>query len=169
MKAGWLVLAILFSLVLVVHIAEEVYVDYRYDNEVADYWDLSERASTLDQKAVYLDKFVAAIENSHLSGNDALFLPTPATSYDQNLIAVKSLQTRMHEIQTMDVRSLEYQQAINQITAQEQGEAHGMLHTFKGLWFKQNYFTLWGDIDFLRWLGEIILCIVFWALFANAD
>ncbi len=99
------------------------------------------KVSTLNQKAISLDNYVMALEYSGLSGNNALVFETPNNSYEQNMVVLKSLQTRMHEIQGLDVQSFRYQQAISQITAQEQRRADDRLATFRGIWFRSNHFS----------------------------
>lgn len=132
-------------------IRQEILADYEYNNQIGSYWSLSEKASSLTAKADYLDKFVYAVDNAGLSGNNAIFLKTPNNSVEQNLNALHSLQTRMIEIRGMDVTSFAYQQAISQITAQEQGEAKAMLGEIEGSWYLKNHFWLWDWIDVLRW------------------
>jgi hypothetical protein len=161
-------LLILLSVGLIVGwIVAEVRADYEYDRTVDSYWSLSEKASTLQQKTEYLDEYVAAVQSAGLSGNNALVFRTPDNSYEQNLIALKSLQGRLHQIQGMDEQSFAYQTAIQQITAQEQGEAGRLTGTFEGLWYLQHHFLLWDWIDFLCWIGlivflgiSIVVCVV---------
>lgn len=133
--------------------ASEIRASYQYENTIGSYWDLSDKASTLSQKSAYLDKYVAALENSGLAGsNNALFLKTPNNDFDQNMIALKSLQGRMHQIQGIDEQSFAYQTAIQQITAQEQGEAHELTEAFEGCWYLEHKPFLWGWIDLIAWL-----------------
>jgi hypothetical protein len=94
------------------------------------------KVSTLNQKAISLDNYWMALEYSGVSGSNALVFEAPNNSYEQNMVVLKSLQTRMHEIQ-----SFRYQQAISQITAQEQGRADDRLATFRGIWFRSNHFS----------------------------
>jgi hypothetical protein len=157
--AGALIILLAVGLI-VGWIVAEVRADYEYDNTIQSYWALSEKASTLQQKTSYLDKYVGAIEAAKLSGNDALVFKTPDNSYEQNLIALKSLQVRLHQIQGMDEQSFAYQTAIQQITAQEQGEAQKLTATFEGLWYLQHHFLLWDWIDFICWIGLIGLLVV---------
>ncbi|MGA2260035.1 MAG: hypothetical protein ABSH28_01220 [Acidobacteriota bacterium] len=60
----------------------------------------------------------------------------------------------MHQIQTMDITSFQYQTAIQQITAQEQGEADKLIGELKGLWWKENHFWLW------NWVLALNICFV---------
>lgn len=136
------------------------YADYQYDRGIGGFWELSDRASTLDLKSDYLNKFVAAIEAERYSGYNAIFFRTPTNSYDGNLATLKSLQARMQEIRGMDPKSFEYQQAISQITAQEQGQAQDMLGVFEGLWMLKYWPILWD------WIGTTIVTFLVLAAIA---
>lgn len=151
----WLATGIL-AIGIILRIRAEIVTDYEYDKTIQSYWSLSEKASTLAQKSSYLDKYVAAIEGAGLSGNNAIIFPTPDNSYEQNLVALKSLQGRMHQIQGMDEQSFAYQTAIQQITAQEQGEAQHLTDTFEGIWYLRYHYWLWGWVDGLWWAGLIL-------------
>jgi hypothetical protein len=126
---------------------------YQYERDYQSYWNLADKASTIEQKAEYIDKYVNAIENGDMSGYNAIIFTTPDNSFDQNLIALKSLQGRLHEISKMNVNSFEYQTAISQITEQEQGEAYKMIKTFEGIWWKCHYILLWD------WIGTLTIAI----------
>jgi len=149
MKKGiWIgsgLLFILGSLVFaVLMIIMAVRANYHYNQDYYSYWSLADKASTISQKSDYIDKFVAALGNAGLSGqNDALYFKTSDNSFDQNFQALQSLQSRLHEIKTMDESSFQYQTAIQQITAQEQGQADDMLGVFNGVWTKIHYPWLW--------------------------
>lgn len=148
----------------------EVAANYQYENTIGSYWELSDKASTLTQKSAYLDQYVGALEHSGLAGgSNALFLKTPNNSFDQNMVALKSLQGRMHQIQGMDEQSFAYQTAIQQITAQEQGEASHLTHTFYGCWFLEHHIFLWNWIDALIWLSLILTACISFGVWANAN
>lgn len=157
MKTFGVLFCTLAVVLLVWGIAAEVLADYEYDNQIGSFWSLSEKASTLDQKSAYLDQFVSAIENARLTGNNAIFLKTPDNSIEQNMVALHSLQSRMHEIKTMDVQSFQYQQAISQITAQEQGEAAHLLDVIEGVWYLNHHIFLWSWVDFIKWIALLLL------------
>lgn len=134
---------------------------YEYSNTIGSYWDLSDKSSTLKQKSEYLDKYVAALQQpGKFASHDAVIYPTPNNSFEQNMVALVSLQGRMHQIQGMDESSFAYQTAIQQITAQEQGEAKALTSTFEGCWFLQNHTLLWGWHDGLVWGGIALALIV---------
>lgn len=143
-----------------------IYSNYRYERDIASYWNLADKSSTISQKAEYMDKFVTALETSGLRGRyNALIMQTPDNSFDSNLVALKTLQSRLHQIQTMDLSSFEYQTAIQQITAQEQGEAGRMLDVFRGVWYQEHYFMLWdwvGGIQIGIMLVAMIIIVIIW-------
>jgi len=149
---------------------KEVRAVVEYSRYAGSYWDLSVKASTLQQKSDYLDQYVSAIsDKSKFADNDAIVFPTPNNSYAQNLVALKSLQGRVHQIQGMDETSFAYQTAMQQITAQEQGEAQDLTNTFEGCWYLQNHTALWGWIDLLIWIGTIISILVMAVWLATDD
>jgi hypothetical protein len=157
MKAFSIVLFVLCLFWMGGCVGAAVLADYDYSNHIQSYWDLSVKASTLQQKSEYLDKYVSALESASLAENDALFLKTPDNNIAQNMIALKSLQTRMHEIFGMDVNSFQYQQAIQQITAQEQDDAKELLSRFAGAWYLQHHFFLW---DWMGFVTAVVILVI---------
>lgn len=145
-KAG--ILLLLFGIVFSIsRVVMRVSINFEYANKIGCNWDLSERASTIKQKSEYMDKFVKALEKCNLDGiNDAIFYPTPESDFSENLKAVKSLQQRLLDISSMDENSLAYQTALQQITAQEQGEAHQMTSTLWECWEQKYYYTYWNGL-----------------------
>ena len=139
-----------------------VNVYFEYQNKIESYWDLSDKSSTIVQKSEYLDKFVAAIEKEKLYGTyDALFYPNSSNSFDENFKALKSLQKRFKDISSMNENSFAYQTAMQQITAQEQGEAQNMLGVLSGCWNKVNHYTDWnGWIIFGFFLVQFIMVVL---------
>ena len=129
---------------------------YVYIRQISNYWDLADRCSTIEAKSDYIDKFVDAIEKADMSEYNAILYPTPENSFKNNLDAIKTLRDRLHQIKTMNPASFEYNQAIQQITAQEQGEAKNLLFNIDGCWTKANYWYLWDWVG-----GFIIISILF--------
>lgn len=146
----WITSTVVLGVLSLVFVRGCVRANYEYERTVGSFWNLSVKASTLELKADYLNRFVAAVDSAHLSGNDAIFFPTPDNSIEQNLMALHSLQQRMSEIRGMDVTSFQYQQAISQITSQEQDEATAMLSVIQGRWFLDHHLIFWD------WVGGII-------------
>ena len=141
---------------------------YQYSKNVLSYWKLADKSSTIVEKSRNLDLFVAQFSDEKYKGEyDAIIFKTPDNSFDGNFKALTSMQLRLQEIKTMDISSFEYQTAIQQITAQEQGEAFDMLDTLKGVWYKENYFYLWDWVGFIFVLLSVVvlsvgLMIRFW-------
>jgi hypothetical protein len=150
---------------LVVFIRANVLADFEYSNQFESYWNLSVKASTLQQKSSYLDQYVQALESTRMAEYDALYLKTPNNNVQQNFVALKSLQNRMHEIIGMDPSSFQYQQAIQQITAQEQDDAKEMLGVFEGAWYLEHHFYLWSWVGLIYGFALIVLGIIFAACF----
>lgn len=155
------ILTIVIAIWLTANIKNEITRFYDYQNKYASYWELADKSSTIEEKSRYIDKFVERLESSGLNGSyNAIIYPTPTNSFDYNLNALKSLQARLQEIKTMDVRSFEYQTAIQQITGQEQGEAREMLSELQGSWNKVHYFYYWDWIGVINW-SLLIVALVF--------
>ena len=142
-----------------------IFADYDYSNHIHSYWDLSVKASTIQQKSIYLDKYVSALESARLGDCDALFLKTPDNCVEQNFVALRSLQGRMHDIIGMDPNSFQYQQAMQQISGQEQEEPY---EVFKAAWYKKNHFLLWNWVGFLH-ASLIVIAGFVCALLAFSD
>lgn len=86
-------------------------------------------------------------------------LQTSDNNFSTNVIVLGTLVDRLKEIQGMNPNSFEYNTAIQQITAQEQGEAHRMLLVFEHCWDMASYPIMWG------WYNEIFLiitCLMWW-------
>jgi hypothetical protein len=156
---GWilLVVSIIWFGVL---LTNEIKCYYEYNNDFESYWDLAYKSSSIAEKYNYINIFVERLDSSGLQGQyDAIYYKTPTLSFDNNLKALKSLRDRLDEIKTMDVSSFEYQTAIQQITAQEQGDARSMLNVLSGTWCKENYVLLWGWFGTINWLlWMVCLC-----------
>lgn len=143
---------------------------YQYENSIGSNWSLADKSSTITQKSLYVDKFVAALDQQGFQGKyNAIIFPTPDNSFDRNLDALKSLQGRLREIQTMNPSSFEYQTAMQQITGQEQGEAKEMLDVFEGVWWLQHHPLLWNWILALNITAIGVLIIVPFILLAVID
>lgn len=159
-----ILLVILYLLLWGWRLTGEVATTYEYDRTIGSYWTLGVKASTLALKADYLNRFVAAVDSARLTGHNALLLPTPNNDVATNLATLKNLQARMQEIRRMADTSLSYQQAISQITAQEQDEAGAMLGVLEGRWFLTHHPFYWEWISLLVYTALIGLGILGYAL-----
>lgn len=165
--AGWvcMILALLFC---GLHIRGCVNIHFAYEREIGNYWELSDRSSTLEAKSKYMDQFIKALEKSEHTKYDAVIYPTPQNNFDNNLLAVKTLRDRLNTIKAIDEKSFAYQTAIQQITAQEQGEAKQMIDIFEGCYDLANYWPGWSWFAFLVICGYCVL-FIFGLAFAHAD
>lgn len=137
-----------------ISIWNRVYADYEWNNLVLSNWSLSDKASTISAKAGYIDKFIASLQGAELADNDALIYKTADNNCANNIQAVTTLRDRLDQIKGMDESSFQYQQAIGQITQQEQGEADKLLGTLNGCWLKSHHYGLWNPFYLV---GGIIL------------
>ena len=157
LTSGITILAVTLILIVMLIIIA-ISANWHYQNDYLAYWNLAEKASTISQKSDYIDKFVSVLEKSGLQGTNAnLIWSTRDSSFDENFKALKSLQSRLDDIKTMDINSFAYQTAIQQITAQEQGEAQNMLNVIEACWFRINYYYLWNP---LIAYGMILILII---------
>jgi hypothetical protein len=147
------------------------FANYNYENTIGSYWDLSDKASTIQQKSEYIDKFMYALIGSHLEGTNAnSMFPTVTTSFNENFKALKSLQSRLDSIKKMDEKSFVYQTAIQQITAQEQGEASSIYSAVEDCWMEANYPTIWSTLLVILFsISEIAILVggIIWIVHIN--
>ncbi len=145
----------------------KIYYSYDYENRIQGYWELADKSSTISQKAEYINKFVEVIGKEKLEGSyGALIFKKIGNSFDNNFKALKSLQGRLNIIKNLDENSFAYQSAIQQITAQEQGEANNMLSVIENCWYINNHFMFYGDIFFIVFL-LLVGCIFISGLFIS--
>lgn len=137
--------------VLVFQGLTEIVAEYRMEKGYTQLWELADKSSTIPAKQKYVAEFVAALESGYSRGkfasHNAVWLETPNNGFEANLAALRSLSERLGQIQEMKPSSFEYNTAIAQITAQEQGEAKAMLSVFTGCFELAGYPMVWG------WIG----------------
>lgn len=131
---------------------------YNYQKRYSSHWHLADKSSTIPAKETHINAFVKALKDGKARGefsdNNAIFLKTPDNNFDANYAAVETLAQRLKEIQQMDPKSFEYNTAIQQITEQEQGEAHKLMAVFYGCYELSNYFYVWG------WIGGVVMTLM---------
>lgn len=142
---------------------------YEYNNKFGYLWEMSDRSSTLSAKEQYISQFVDALNSSRqqFADNGNLFFQTSATSFDSNFKAVITLGDRLREVGQMDPTSFQYNTAIEQITAQEQGQADDMIHVFRNCYSLKNYIldSYYGLL--LTVIGIIMISIGFLKIFGE--
>jgi len=162
MKEAGLVIVLLALVLGFFQIKALVVSDWQYNKQIEYAWSLADKSSTIDAKAKYVEEFVKLIETNQneFSSHNAIWMQTPDNSLEQNLTALRTLRSRLNEVMTMDVKSFEYNTAIQQITAQEQGEASQMLSVIKGCWIKANYISVWDWVGLIYGVFWVFILIV---------
>jgi len=141
-----------------------IYVHNKYSVEIESYWDLADKASTIEQKSEYIEKYYNSLIKSNLYGvNSAIIFDTPNEDFTENLKALNSLRVRLQEIKHMDPNTFEYQTALQQITEQEQGQANHMIDVFRRCWEKEHYYTFFNLIIIILFgTIQIIMVSIGW-------
>lgn len=138
-------------------IKTEVVSSYQQEKKYFQLWELADKSSTIPAKQKYIEQFSEALQHGYASGefasHNAIWLQTPNNAFEANLDALRSLAERLQQIQGMSPNSFEYNTAIQQITAQEQGEAKAMTGVFGGCYELANYPIVW------CWIGGIFLTV----------
>jgi hypothetical protein len=160
MKTVGSILMIIALIMMIGQIKSCISANYEYEKEIGSFWDLADKSSTIPEKSKYIKQFVNALEKTEKSEYNAIWLKTPNNSFVKNLEALKSLESRLNQLKTMDINSFAYQTAIQQITAQEQGEAKNMLSVFEGCWTKDKYFIVWDWFGIVFGLIYVLILIV---------
>ena len=160
-KFSFFILLLSFFVLGMYQIKQKVVGDYQYEKNYGQYWELSDKSSTITAKQEYIVEFQNALMNGKTNGAfaefNAVFLQTQNNNFDANLKALETLSQRLTEIQEMDPSSFEYNTAIQQITQQEQGEASKMLDVFHGCFMLQNYMIAWGWVAGITVVSLIII------------
>lgn len=170
MKSPGIMMVLTALFFVVVQVIKEVQVGYRFERDYYSQWELSDRASTIKAKREKLTIFLDSLSKSkEFADHNAVWLKTDANSFENNLAALRTLVVRLEEIQNMPTDSFQYNTAIQQITAQEQGEAKAMMAVFSGCYALENFPTTWSWICGVAWLGIIALAasgfgLVLWSL-----
>lgn len=141
---------------LITLFVSEIVTSYHYEKQYSQHWSLADKSSTIPAKQKHIADFVAALErgnaNGQFAGHNVIFMQTPNNSFEANLTALKTLSQRLSEIQEMSPSSFEYNTAIQQITAQEQGEANQMLDTIESCYVLAVNPAVW------KWISLLIVC-----------
>jgi len=157
MKIGTILVILSVTFLFIFSFFYYYYAIYKWNKMVKSYWDLADKSSTLEAKSYYIDQFVEALENLKLAEYSTILFKTPNNNVRKNLEALKTLQLRLRKAKQMNINSFEYQKAIEQITAQEQGEAKEMIDVIHQGWLLANYplFWVWSAIFIF-----VLICVM---------
>jgi hypothetical protein len=104
----------------VVCLISSVFVGYNFNSNIGQWFELSDKASTIDKKLEYLERFDAAVQKYDLTeGQSTIFFPTKETSLEENYAVLQSLLQRLRDTKNLSTSSQEYQWALRQITEDE--------------------------------------------------
>lgn len=149
------VASLISVIVLPITFYQQVVSKYQFEKDYGNEWGLADKSSTLTAKRQHIDKFIENLERdkSKFATNNAIFLKTPSNNFEANLTALKTLQERLGIVEKMDPESFQYNTAIQQITQQEQGEAHEMIGVIQGCYYLNNYPMAWD------WIFDILISV----------
>lgn len=144
-------LIVVGTLIIANQILCNVVAKYNYEKSYSNLWELADKSSTIPAKEKYILAFVNALKSGKAIGDfseyDAIWLKTPNNNFDANLAAVETLAQRLKEIQEMSPKTFEYNTAIQQITDQEQDQAHQLMGVLNGCYVLKKYWIAWSWID----------------------
>lgn len=156
--------AIVFLIVAVSLILLRFWALYAWDKNYAHAWTLADNSSTIPAKSAHLTRFSELLEAGYAKGefarHNAIFLGTPSNGFEENLAALKTLSARLDDIKSMDPESFQYNTAMQQITAQEQGEAGNMIGALQGCYLLARHPLAWDWISITLIIGAGLLFII---------
>ena len=119
-----IILGIIFVVILLfpitLGIPFGIYNNYQWNKNIYNEWELSDRASTIDKKLEHLHAFKDNLEEYNLTEGQARYIfKTKSTDLAENTIILDTLIERLENTNKLSKSSLEYQQALKQITTDE--------------------------------------------------
>lgn len=97
-----------------------MYTGYKWNQQVENYFILSDKASTIDKKLEYLKIYKQTLMDKGLNtGESAFFFHTPLTDLSRQMGILDTLISRLESASKLSENSLEYQQALKQISTDE--------------------------------------------------
>lgn len=158
MKIFVFALALVLS---VVSLTMLVSIQYSYSVKCGQYLNLADDASTSSSKLAYLTQYKNKVEGISQESAVYFFQKERMTKTTQ-LKILDSLIVRLEKTSQMDEKSLEYQQAMYQISGQEMDHTLSQINNvFHGCWDLQHNKALWVFICWLSiifWIGGFVLC-----------
>ena len=135
-----------------------IYYDYSYSVRMGQYAQLADDASTATMKLEYLTKYKEQVKK-HIVRNDARYLfRKERLTKDNQLVILDTLVQRLNEAKEMKPDTMQYQQAMLQITGQEFDHVLGEINAvFKACWLRQSFaavFALW-----FSWILGLVIII----------
>ncbi len=161
-----LVVAVVGSVVCVV--AGWIYLDYSYDARMGQYARLADDASTAQEKLKYLNKYKERVQK-YIVRNEARYIFKKERLTRTNQLAIlDTLVQRLDEAVKMKPDTMQYQQAMLQITGQEFDHVLDKINSiFQSCWLRQSglaVFALWFSwiIWITAFIAGLVCCAVGW-------
>lgn len=89
--------------------------DYKFNQGIGDYCKLSYEASDIHKKIEYFDECVSLLEEENLDGHAVWWFKKPINKLSEAYEVMYSLQERLHNLDTMEKDSFEYQTGLAQV------------------------------------------------------
>ena len=143
-----------------------IYLTYSYNVRMGQYAQLGDDASTAEKKLEHLQKYKACVQK-YIQRNDARYIfKKERLTRDNQLAILDTLIQRLDEAEKMQPDTMQYQQAMLQITGQEFDHVLGQVNAiFNACWLRQSglaVFALW--FSWVLWLTLLVVGIVMLAI-----
>ena len=144
----------------VIMIRSCIITDKHYSNAAGEHWNSVEATSTVEEKAVAIDKYVAAVDSLHLEGkNSAVFVVRDVDTYEYNHMLIEDLQYRIHEIAAMPDSSVEKALNYKQLTDRLDDGGFSPQYIMSSIYTKTHAPWIWLPFGFLIFLITGLLFI----------
>jgi len=91
-------------------------VDYHYDTELGDFYDLVVSSNDVPTKIVYMDKFISAVKTLGLdSGQSCIYWQRPDSDLAYHFSIALSLLARLEALNDVPAKSFEYSMSYGQV------------------------------------------------------
>jgi ABC-type multidrug transport system fused ATPase/permease subunit len=156
MKAFILIVVSVVGLAICL-VSGAVYYTYSYNVRMGQYAQLADDASTAQKKLEHLEKYKERVQK-YIYRNEARYLfKKERLTRDNQLEILDTLIQRLEEAKLMKPDTMQYQQAMLQITGQEFDHVLSAINSiFRACWLRQS-----GMAVFALWFSWIIWLILF--------
>jgi hypothetical protein len=140
-----------------------VYYGYSYNVRMGQFAQLGDDASTAEKKLEHLQKYKAQVQKHVVRNNARYFFKKERLTRDSQIAILDTLIQRLDEATRMEPNTMQYQQAMLQITGQEFDHVLAQIDSiFGACWLRQSgmaIFALW--FSWILWLLMFLFGISF--------
>lgn len=163
MKTLGILLVVLAVVGLIICLAGGVvYLAYSYNVRMGQYAQLGDDASTAEKKLEYLQKYKMRVQKYIVRNNARYIFKKERLTRDNQLAILDTLIQRLEEAKQMRPDTMQYQQAMLQITGQEFDHVLAEINSiFNACWLRQSalaVFALW--FSWIIWLIALIAGLI---------